>query len=58
MNKPMPEQRLSDQDRALLNLLDAIGTEPAIRSLLHGGTVETHLAWLEHQPPKPTTARR
>lgn len=54
----MPEQCLSEQDQALLKLLDTLGTEAAIRSQLHGGTVETHLAWLEQHPLKPSPARR
>lgn len=53
-----PSSRLSEHEQALLKLLDTIGTEAAIRSQLHGGTVKTHLAWLEQQPPKPSTARR
>lgn len=49
---------LSEDDKALLKLLDTLGSEGAIRSLLHGGTVSTHLAWLKQQPPKPTPTRR
>lgn len=55
---PNPTARLSHQDQALLTLLDAIGTEPAIKALLHGGTVASHLAWLKQNPPKPSPTRR
>ena len=39
----------------LLQILDAIGTEHEIRSLLIGGTVSSHLAALT---PKPATPAR
>lgn len=53
-----PGSRLSEHEQALLKLLDAIGTEAVIRSTLHGGTVKTHLAWLESKTPSTLTARR
>jgi hypothetical protein len=51
-----PSAGLSDHDQALLKLLDAIGSEATIRSTLHGGTVETHLAWLAAQSNPTHTA--
>lgn len=42
--------------RKLLQILDAIGTEHDIRSLLIGGTVSSHLAALTTKPATP--ARR
>jgi hypothetical protein len=43
-------QQLKDH-RKLSQILDAIGTEAGIISLLVGGTLATHLLWLQRRTP-------
>lgn len=48
-------QQLKDRQK-LTQILDAIGTEAGITSLLVGGTVASHLIWLQRR--NPTAAPR
>jgi hypothetical protein len=40
----------------LLKLLDTIGSEADIRSVLKGGTLKSHLAWLKQRDSPATTS--